>query len=72
MSTYYVATDGNDSNNGSSGTPFLTIQKAADVVSAGDTVIIRDGTYTTTVDSLATLYTSGTAGNEITFIAENK
>lgn len=52
--TYYVRTDGSDSNNGLSNTPagaFLTLQKAWDVVCALDmsiytvTVQIADGTY---------------------------
>ncbi|HYM89912.1 MAG TPA: right-handed parallel beta-helix repeat-containing protein, partial [Nitrospiraceae bacterium] len=45
--TYYVATTGNDSNNGTSvGTPFLTIQKCINVVVAGDTCTVANGTYT--------------------------
>lgn len=52
--TYYVSTTGNNSNNGlSAGAPFLTIQKAMDVVYGtldlgGQTVTIQlaDGTYT--------------------------
>ena len=50
--TYYVATTGNDSNNGlSSGSPFLTIQNAIDVVAALDlsiydvTIQLAAGTY---------------------------
>jgi hypothetical protein len=52
--TYYVRTDGSDSNNGltnSSGGAFLTIQKAIDIVSTLDssiydvTIQIADGTY---------------------------
>ncbi len=45
--TYYVAPSptGSDSNPGTSGQPFATIQKAANVVSPGDTVIVRPGTY---------------------------
>lgn len=38
-----------DSNNGSENFPFATIQKAADVAEAGDTVIIHEGTYRETV-----------------------
>lgn len=53
--TYYVRTDGNDSNNGlsnTSGGAFLTIQKSVDTISALDiagftvTIQIADGTYT--------------------------
>ena len=55
--TYYVATTGSNSNDGlSAGAPFLTIQKAVDVVAAnldlnGFTVTIQlaDGTYTASV-----------------------
>jgi len=52
--TYYVATTGDDGNDGLAvGTPFLTIQKALDVVSTNIdsasfniTIQIADGTYT--------------------------
>ena len=51
--TYYVSPTGSDSNNGlSSGSPFLTIQKAITVVQALDlngytvTIQLADGTYT--------------------------
>lgn len=50
--TYYVATTGSDSNNGlSSGTAFLTLQKAVDVAASLDqstysiTISVADGTY---------------------------
>lgn len=46
VSTYYVSTSGSDSNAGTEAAPFRTIQKAASVVSAGDTVIVAAGTYT--------------------------
>ena len=44
-SSYYVATNGNDANPGTLSQPWRTIQKAANTVSAGDTVYIREGTY---------------------------
>lgn len=56
--TYYVRTDGSDSNNGlsdTSGGAFLTIQKAIDVVASLDisiynvTIQLGDGTYNETV-----------------------
>ena len=45
LATYFVSNQGNDDQNGSCGTPWLTLQKAADAVDAGDTVIVRAGTY---------------------------
>ncbi|TAG99978.1 MAG: DUF1565 domain-containing protein [Sphingobacteriales bacterium] len=62
--TYYVATNGNNSNNGTSlSTPFLTIQKAASIAVAGDVINVRAGTYRETVIPAG----SGTAGNPITY-----
>lgn len=47
MATWYVAGTGNDSSgNGSSGSPYRTLTKAYSVMAAGDTVIMRNGTYT--------------------------
>ena len=44
--TYYVSTTGNDGNLGTSvNAPFRHIQKAADVMQAGDTCLIRGGEY---------------------------
>jgi MYXO-CTERM domain-containing protein len=45
-STYHVATTGSDSAAGTHTAPFKTIQRAADAVAAGDTVVIHAGTYT--------------------------
>jgi parallel beta-helix repeat protein len=44
-STYYVSPDGSDTAAGTEGAPFRTIQKAASLVDAGDTVVVRAGTY---------------------------
>jgi autotransporter-associated beta strand protein len=45
---YYVATNGNDSTgNGSITTPYATLAHAVGVVSAGDIVYVRGGTYPT-------------------------
>ena len=42
---YHVAKNGSDKNMGTKEFPFLTIQKAADVALAGDTVIVHEGEY---------------------------
>ncbi|MGA1842245.1 MAG: right-handed parallel beta-helix repeat-containing protein [bacterium] len=66
--TFYVATDGSDSSgDGSIGNPWATIQKAADNVSAGDTVMIREGIYRPNPNIF--IPASGTSGNKITFRA---
>jgi hypothetical protein len=43
--SYYVAKSGSDSNPGTEAQPWLTIQKAASTLVAGDTVYVRQGTY---------------------------
>jgi hypothetical protein len=47
--TYYVATNGVDGNSGSLGAPWATISHATSTLAAGDTVLIRGGTYRETV-----------------------
>jgi hypothetical protein len=42
---YHVSPTGSDSNPGSETRPFRTIQKAADSVKPGDTVLVDDGVY---------------------------
>ena len=66
--TYYVdSQDGSDDYDGSDSSPFASLQKAADIVSAGDTVIVRDGIYYGPVNILA----KGEKDAPITFKAEN-
>jgi len=65
-STYYVSTAGDDDGSGSSEDPWQTLQHAADIVSAGDKVIIRSGTY-----SGFRAMSSGASGAVITFRAED-
>ncbi len=43
--TYYVAPNGNDNNAGTISAPFKTLNKAWDVIAAGDLVYMRGGTY---------------------------
>ena len=63
LSTYYVATSGSDTNTGSLDHPFRTIQRAANLVEPGDTVLIRGGTYRETVKPAS----SGTRAAPIVF-----
>jgi hypothetical protein len=63
--TYYVATTGNDSNPGTQTAPFKTIQRAAIVANPGDTVLVRAGTYSESVD----IPKSGVSGQPITIKA---
>ncbi|NME71751.1 right-handed parallel beta-helix repeat-containing protein [Flammeovirga aprica] len=61
----HVSKNGKDTNTGTSSSPFLTIQKAATIATAGDVVVIHEGVYRETV----TTSKSGSAGNPITFKA---
>jgi acid phosphatase len=74
---YYVSPTGSDSNAGTSTSPFLTIQHAANVVNPGDMVIVRDGTYNNAAvtgvgSKLIVMSRGGTASNHVVFIAEHK
>ena len=70
--TYYVAPTGADANDGSSARPFKTIQRAADIVNPGDTVIVRKGTYTDPKSDgfVVRVSRSGTPSAFITFKSE--
>mgnify|MGYP006277329169 CR=1 FL=1 len=72
--TYYVSSTGADSNPGTSEAPFLSIQKAADVVEPGDSVIVDMGVYTDTNLDDYTVYLNrgGTAEQGIVFLARNR
>jgi len=54
---FYVATTGNNTNDGSLAAPWRTIQYAVDQVSPGDTISVRGGIY----HELVTFHTSGSA-----------
>ncbi len=42
---YHVSINGNDKNNGTYKSPFLTIQHAADLAQPGDTITVHEGIY---------------------------
>ncbi len=63
--TYYVATDGVDTNPGTLASPWRTIQHAANSLAPGDTVYVRGGIYNERVR----IARSGASGNYITFAA---
>ncbi|MBC7855303.1 MAG: right-handed parallel beta-helix repeat-containing protein [Pirellulaceae bacterium] len=65
LATFYVSTAGSDSQAGSTAAPWQTLQKAANSVQAGDTVIVRPGNYVG-----FDLRTDGTASGRIIFKAE--
>ncbi len=55
----YVAIDGDDAGNGTAAYPYRTIQRAVDAAASGDTVVIRNGTY------------SGLGNNNVTWHDKN-
>ncbi len=63
--TYFVSNTGSNSNDGlTPATAFLTIQHAVDVIAAGDSVLVADGTYTG-----FDVRTGGTVTDPIVFLA---
>jgi hypothetical protein len=66
--TYYVATTGNDSNSGTAAKPWKTIQHAADVAVAGDTVIVEAGIYNELVSFKSN--SGNTTAGYITFLGQ--
>lgn len=58
MTTYYVATTGLDTNPGTLGSPFLTVNHGVSVLTPGDTLFIRGGTY---IEALNDNIPSGTS-----------
>ena len=63
QTTYYVSTSGNDSNTGSQSQPWATLKKSISKLSAGDILLVREGTYN---ENKITINISGTSNNEIT------
>ncbi len=69
--TYYVDKNhpsASNSNPGTSSSPWSTIQKAADTVGSGDTVIVKTGVYNERI-TFGSGH-SGSPGNHVTFRAE--
>lgn len=66
MSTYTVSTAGSDQAAGTTAAPFRTLQQAANVVKAGDSVKVLSGTYT----GFYLSGKSGTSSAPITFEAD--
>jgi len=66
LTTFYVAPIGSDAGSGATDDPWQTLQHAADRVAAGDTVVVRPGSYAGFY-----LETDGTAAAPITFRAEH-
>ncbi|MFF0023049.1 right-handed parallel beta-helix repeat-containing protein [Streptomyces sp. NPDC005496] len=70
--TYYVSPSGSDSNSGTSaGSPFRTLQKAADLTRPGDTVLLMSGTFRETARGfdVVNITRSGSPGKPITYRA---
>ena len=69
MATYYVRTDGSNSNAGTANTAggaWLTIAYSESQIVAGDTVRVQEGTYNERI----TVTPGGSAGNYKTFVAD--
>lgn len=66
---YYVSPSGSDSNPGTIGQPFFTLNKAWSVVSAGDIIYMRGGTYRYNNTGSSLTGKSGTSGNLISILA---
>ena len=63
--TYWVSPDGDDAASGDEGSPWATLQHAADVAPPGATVFARGGSYAQRV----AFHVSGEPGRPITFAA---
>lgn len=68
QSVFYVAPGGSNSNPGTEDRPWQTIQKAADSLLPGQTVLVRQGTYKrSNYYTIVQIYKSGTANAWITY-----
>jgi Secretion system C-terminal sorting domain/Right handed beta helix region len=67
---YYVSPFGNDNSDGqASSTALRSIQKAANLAVAGDTVLVMNGTYNSTSGPILNITSSGNTKGYITFKA---
>lgn len=75
QTTYYVAPNGSDHNNGSATSPWLTPQHASSVAQPGDTVLFADGTYNLPAQGGTGdwfISSGGTSGHPVTYAAQHK
>jgi hypothetical protein len=78
--TYYASPTGSDSNPGTNDQPFRSVARGVQAVGAGDTIILKDGTYLahtpygsgSTSGWLIQIDKSGAPGAPITLKAEHK
>src|SRR6266498_44426 len=66
--TYYVATDGSDSNPGTEEQPFQTLGRGVGELRPGDTLYVKNGTYTGS-SQLAGIPSGASRDNPITIAA---
>jgi hypothetical protein len=64
--TYYLATNGSDSNPGTQSAPFRTFSRSLPKLRPGDTLIVRGGTYAERVMMTGSSLRSGTSSARIT------
>lgn len=70
----YVSPSGDDTNPGTAEKPWRSLQKAAEAVKPGDTVMVGDGVYTAAggEESVVRVWRGGTVDKPIVFRAEHK
>src|SRR4051794_4523366 len=59
--TYYVATNGSNTNPGTVQSPFQTIAKGLSSLKAGDVLYLRGGTYSQSINSNSQVIPTGTS-----------
>src|SRR3954452_6026308 len=69
LSTYYAAPSGSDSAAGTLNAPFASLSKAVSTAKAGDTINLREGTYTGNVTINKPITLQGYAGEDAKIVA---